>query len=132
MKLTTLCKLKILPQYIFRNTKPAIFGIRVEVGKMISGLNLMGNKGEKIGRIKNIQSENKSIEEATKDMEVAISIPGVNFERQLKNKELLYSDISESQFKNFKKNKDLLSNKEVKILQEIAEIKRKSKSDWGM
>ena len=132
MKLTTLCKLKILPQYIFRNTKPAIFGVRVEVGKMISGLNLMDNKGEKIGRIKNIQSENKSIEEATKDMEIAISIPGVNFERQLKNKELLYSDISESQFKNFKKNKDLLSNKEVKILQEIAEIKRKSKSDWGM
>jgi len=132
MKLTTLCKLKILPQYVFRNTKPAIFGVRVEVGKMISGLNLMGNKGEKIGRIKNIQSENKSIEEATKDMEVAISIPGVNFERQLKNKELLYSDISESQFKNFKKNKDLLSNKEIKILQEIAEIKRQKKADWGI
>ena len=26
MQLTTLCKLKVLPQYVFRNTSPAIFG----------------------------------------------------------------------------------------------------------
>lgn len=131
MELTTLCKLKILPQYVFRNTKPAIFGVRVEAGKLISGLNLIDDKEKKIGKIKNIQSENKSIKEAKENMEVAISISGVNFERQLKNKEFLYSNISESQFKNFKKNKDLLSQNEMKILQEIAEIKKKGKADWG-
>jgi len=131
MGLTTLCKLKILHQYVFRNTKPAIFGAKIEAGKIISGLNMVNNKGEKIGRIKNIQSENKSVEEATENMEVAISIPGINFDRQLKTEEFLYSNISESQFKNFKKNKDLLSQNEVKILQEIAEIKRKEKADWG-
>ncbi len=64
-------------------------------------------------------------------MEIAISIPGVNFERVLKDKNYLYSDISESQFKNFKKNKDLLFPNEMKTLQEIAEIKRKEKMDWG-
>jgi len=124
MGLTTICKLKILPQYVFRNTKPAIFGVKVEAGKLISGLILIDKEDEKIGRIKNIQSENKSVQEATEDMEVAISIPGINFERQLKNKEYLYSNISKSQFKNFKKNKDLLSQNEIKILQEIAEIKK--------
>lgn len=132
MGLTTLCKLKILPQYVFRNTKPAIFGVRIEAGKLISNLNLINNKVEKIGRVKNIQSENKSVPEAKENMEVAISIPGVNFERQLKNKEFLYSNISSSQFKNFKKNKDLLSSNEIKLLQEIAEIQRKDKADWGM
>ena len=132
MGLTTLCKLKILHQHVFRNTKPAIFGVKVEAGKLISGLNIINNKGEKIGRIKNIQSENKSVEEATENMEVAISTPGINFERQLKTQEFLYSDISKSQFKNFKKNKDLLSQNEIKILQEIAEIKRKEKADWGL
>jgi len=40
--------------------------------------------------------------------------------------------MGESQFRNFKKNKDLLSGNEIKILQEIAEIKRNKKSDWGM
>ena len=130
--MSSLCKLRILPKFVFRNTKPAIFGARVETGKLLSGLNLIGEKGEKIGRVKNIQSENKSVEESTEGMEVAISIPGVNFERQLKTKEFLYSDFSESQFKNFKKNKDLLSKKEISLLQEIAEIKRQEKADWGM
>jgi hypothetical protein len=45
--------------------------------------------------------------------------------------EFLYSDITESQFRNFKKNKDLLSPREISILQEIAEIKRQQKADWG-
>lgn len=131
MALTTLCKLKILPQFVFRNTKPAIFGVKIEGGKLISGLNVINNKGEKVGRIKNIQSENKSVGEATEGMEVAISVPGVNFERRLKNTELLYSSISESQFRNFKKNKDLLSHSEIKVLQEIAEIKREENAEWA-
>ncbi len=124
MELTTICKLKILHQYVFRNTKPAVFGVKVEAGKIMQNLNLMDNYGENIGRIKNIQSENKPVQEATEGMELAISIPGTNFERQLKNKQFLYSDIGDKQFKNFKKNKDLLSRNELKILQEIASIKK--------
>jgi translation initiation factor 5B len=124
MALTTICKLKVLPQYVFRNTKPAIFGVNVEAGKLISGLNLIDKDGTKVGRVKKIQSENKSVEEAKENMEVAISIPGVNFERQLKDQEFLYSDISSSQFKTFRKNKDLLSQNEIKILQEISAIKK--------
>jgi len=132
MELATICKVEILPQYIFRNSNPAIFGVRVDGGKLKSGLNLNNEQGEKVGRLKNIQSENKSIEEATEKMEVAISIPGVNFERQLKDIKFLYSEISESQFRKFKKNKDLLSENEKKILQEIAVIRRQKKEDWGI
>ncbi|MDD5699994.1 MAG: translation initiation factor IF-2 [Candidatus Nanoarchaeia archaeon] len=131
MALAALCKIKILPQYIFRNTNPAIFGIKIEAGKLTQGLTLIDNHGERAGRIKNIQSENKSVEEATENMEVAVSIPGTNFERKLKDKEFLYSDISESQFRNFKKNKDLLSSGEISALQEIASIKRQANSEWG-
>jgi translation initiation factor 5B len=132
MELTTICKLKILHQYVFRNTNPAIFGVKIEGGKLTSGLNLIDNDGEKVGRTKNIQSENKSVNEASEGMEVAISIPGSNFERKIKDKTYLYTDLGESQFKKFKKNKDLLSQSEIKTLQEIAEIKRKTKEDWGM
>ncbi len=131
MELTTLCKLKILHQYVFRNTKPAIFGISVEAGKLTANTNLINEDEEKVGRVKNIQSENHSVEEATEGMEVAISIPGINFERQLKDKKFLYSDMGEKQFKAFKKNKDLLNQNEIKILSEIAEIKRKKNERWG-
>jgi translation initiation factor 5B len=124
MQLTALCKLRVLPQYVFRNTKPAIFGVRIEVGKLIPEINIIDNEGTKIGRIKKIQSENKGVDEATESMEVAVSLPGVNFERQLKEQEFLYSDVTENQLKNFKKNKELLSSKEISLLQEISQIKK--------
>ena len=132
MQLATICKLKILHQYVFRNSNPAVFGVRIEGGKLISNLNLIDETEDKVGRVKNIQSEKKSVDEANSGMEVAISIPGINFDRKLGDRTTLYSDISESQFKTFKKNKDLLSQDEIKILSEIAEIKRKKRETWGM
>jgi translation initiation factor 5B len=132
MELSTICKIEILPQYIFRNTKPAIFGVKILGGKLLSGLPLIDEKDEKIGNVKNIQSENKSVQEATEGMEVALSIPGTNYERQLKGTKYLYANISESQFRKFKKNKDILNPSEIKVLQDIAELKRQTKPEWGM
>jgi|SRR3989344_806204 len=132
MELTTICKLTILHKYVFRNSNPAIFGVKVEAGKLKSNLQLIDSKGEKVARLKNIQLDNKSVNEASEGMEVAISLPGINFERRLgEDHKFLYADISDSQFKKFKKNKDLLSQSEIKTLREIAEVKRKGKGGWG-
>jgi translation initiation factor 5B len=130
--LSPLAKLKVLPQYVFRNTSPAIFGVKIETGKLIPRMNLIDERNEKVGHIKNLQAEKKSVNEAHEGQELAISIPGINFERRMKDVSSLYSEISESQFRNFKKNKDLLSSKETSLLQELAEIKRKDKADWGV
>ncbi len=132
MGLSTICKLQLLPQYVFRNTKPAIFGVEVVAGKLISNLSLIDENDEKIGNVKNIQSEQNKIKEATKGMEVAISLPSINYERQLKGKKYLYTNLAESQFRKFKKNKDLLTGEEMQILKEIASIKRISSPEWGM
>ncbi|MEK6873713.1 MAG: translation initiation factor IF-2 [Nanoarchaeota archaeon] len=132
MSLSKVCKLEILHSYVFRNTNPAIFGVRVVAGKLVVGQELISEDGDKIGRIKNIQSENKGVEEATEGMEVAISIPGINFERKLKDKRFLYSDMSSRQFKSFKDNKDLLSNSELSALQEIKNMKQGKDSGWGV
>jgi len=132
MELATLCKLEILHQYVFRITKPAIFGVKVVAGKLNDNINFVTETDDKVGRVKNIESDKHSVKEATEGMEVAISIPGVHFEKELKEKKFLYSDIGERQFKSFKKNKDLLSQAEIKILQEIAEMKRRTSSEWGL
>ena len=131
MELAILCKLQILHQYVFRNTNPAVFGVKVEAGKLMSSINFIDENEEKVGRVKGIQADRKTVDEATEGMEVAISIPGINFERQLKDAKFLYSDIGEKQFRNFKKNKDLLTQGEIKILSEIAEIKRRKNVEWG-
>lgn len=132
MGLTTICKLELLPQFVFRNTKPAIFGIKVLGGKIKKGITITDADENKIGKIKNIQSDQKSVEEAGEGLEVSISVPNTNYERQIKGKNFLYSQIGESQFKDFKKNKDLLTGNEIKIIKEIAEIKRKTNENWGI
>jgi translation initiation factor 5B len=132
MELSVISKLQILHQYVFRNTNPAIFGVRIEAGKLIPDAEIIDDEGESIGRIKNIQLEGKSVREATSGMEVAVSVSGVNFERKLKSKEVLFSNISEKQFKKFKDNRDLLSSDEISVLQEIAQIKRKFRDSWGI
>ncbi len=132
MELATICKLEILHQYVFRNTSPAIFGVRIVGGKLTKDLSLIDESGNKIGKTKAIQHEKKSVDEASEGQEVALSISNINFERVLGDKKYLYTDLGESQFRKFKKNKDLLSQSEKKTLQEIAEIKRSTKDDWGM
>jgi translation initiation factor 5B len=131
LELSTICKIEILPAHVFRNSNPAIFGAKILAGKLKSQQILIDDGDNNLAKTKGIQSENHSVEEATEKMEVAISLPGINFERQLKDKKFLYSQISESEFKKFKKNKDLLSQEEIKLLQEIAEIKRKKNESWG-
>jgi hypothetical protein len=95
-------------------------------------MEIIDEEGEEKGRIKAIQKEKSTVEHAERGEEVAVSVPGLTFDRQLKSVKFLYPDLTAEQFRNFKKNKDLLSQDEIKTLQEIAEIKRKDKAIWGI
>jgi translation initiation factor 5B len=129
--LATICKLEILPQYVFRNSNPAIFGVRVLGGRLRTGLPLIDNEGEEVARVKGMQHEKSSVEEAKEGQELAISLPGVTFDRRLKDVKYLYVNVSESQYKDFRSNEDLLSSKELSILSEVEIIKRKKHANWG-
>ena len=130
--LASICKLKILPQYIFHNSNPAVFGVKVEAGKLKHHIQLIDDDNKQIAKVRDIQENKNKIEQATQDMEVAMSLPGTNFERQLADTTHLYSDLSEKQFRHFKDNKDLLTTDEIQTLQKIADIKRKEKVTWGV
>lgn len=125
--LATICKLEIMPKYVFRNSNPAIFGVRVASGKIKTNIPLIDENGEEVARIKSLQLDKSSVEQASEGQELAIALPGIAFDRRLKDIKFLYANISDSQFKEFKKNKDLLSSSELKVLQEIAVIKEKTK-----
>lgn len=124
MQLSTICKLEILPNYVFRNSNPAIFGVKVIAGKAKVGLPLIDDKGEEVARIKSLQHEKSSVDIAKEGQELALALPGIAFDRRLKDVKYLYANISEKQFKQFKENKDLLSASELKVLQEISLIKK--------
>ena len=124
-------KLSVL-RYVFRQSKPAIFGVEVKAGKLRENVGLINSEGKTIDRLKAMQIKGKGVQEAKKGEEVAISLPSVTYGRQVKEGDILYADITENQFKNLKKNKDLLAYDEIQTLQELAEIKRKTKATWGL
>ncbi|MBI5391793.1 translation initiation factor IF-2 [Candidatus Woesearchaeota archaeon] len=123
-------KFYILPGYIFRQSNPAIVGIEVLGGKLKALTPI--RKDNFIGELKGIQHEGKSVEEAKKGQSVAVSISNVTIGRQLKEGDILYTDISENDFKKWKKWKKLLNEEEIKIIKEIAEMRRKENPMWGM
>lgn len=125
-------KLLVLKNCCFRKSKPAIFGVRVEQGILKPNTPLINQENEEVAEVKSIQSENKNIEKALQGQEVAISLPNVTFGRQVKENQVLYSNLTEEEFKKLKENKKLLTKQELMLLQEIAEIKRKSKTTWGI
>jgi translation initiation factor 5B len=130
-ELPRICKITIL-DFVFRNSSPAVFGVKIDGGILKKNERFINKDDEKIGQIKEIQEEKNNIQEATQGKEVAISVPGVNFERQLKVGESLYTNLSETEFRKFKEHKELLSSSEKAILQEIAQIKRREAPTWGI
>ena len=130
-QLPTICKLNVL-DFCFRNSSPAVFGVKIEAGTLKAHERFINRDDKKIGQVKEIQHEKKSTNKIESGKEVAVSMPGVNFERQIVIGENLYTNLAESEFRKFKEHKDLLSSEEKSILQEIAQIKRRENTTWGI
>ncbi len=123
--------IKILPEYIFRVSHPAIFGVRILAGRIHQDMRLMREDGKIIGRIKAIQEDNQSVEEAKQGAEVAVSVDGITIGRQAKGGDILYTDIPAEDAKKLR-DMDVLTLDEKDVLEKIFEIKRKTEKFWGM
>ncbi len=123
--------IKILPEYIFRVSHPAIFGVRVLAGRIHQDMKLMREDGRVIGRIKGIQEENQTVDEAKQGAEVAVSVDGITIGRQVKGGDILYTDIPVEDAKQLR-DMDVLTMDEKDVLEKIFEIKRKTEKFWGM
>ncbi|MCW1309992.1 MAG: translation initiation factor IF-2, partial [Candidatus Nanoarchaeia archaeon] len=132
-KLTLPCKIRFLPGFVFRQSKPAIIGVEVIAGNLYSGIGIMNENGKSVGKIKEIQDQGKTIKSACAGMKVAVSIEGAFVNRTIKEGEIFYPDMSEEDFKLLNsKFKQELSNEDKNILDEIVKIKRKGNPLWGL
>ncbi len=130
--LTWPAKFKILPGYVFRQSHPAVFGVEVIAGKLRPKVSIMTKEAKILGEIKTIESEGTKLEELKVGVKAAISVEGITIGRQAKEGDILYVAIDELAFKKLKERKELLSQAEINILKEIAEVKRKDKATWGL
>ncbi|MFX1485606.1 MAG: translation initiation factor IF-2 [Promethearchaeota archaeon] len=125
-------KVKIIPEYIFRQSKPAIVGVDVLSGQIVSRVNLIKEDGSRVGTILQIQDKGEVIPIAKAGQAVAISIRGATVGRQINENDVLYVDMPERDVRLFKERfRDELSVGELEALDELIEIKRKSDPTWG-
>ena len=125
-------KIRILKGNIFRRSNPAIVGIEVLGGEIRKDVYLINLDGKIIGKILAIQKEKRNIDVAMKNDKVAISIDDAIVGRNIFEDDILYTFISENDYRKFKENKDLLNDEQKEILKEIAGIMRKENPAWGL
>ncbi|MFW9787156.1 MAG: translation initiation factor IF-2 [Candidatus Thorarchaeota archaeon] len=117
-------KIELMPDYVFRQSNPAVVGVRVH-GVIKPRTALMNESGKRVGTILQIQDRSVTIDEATEGMEVAVSIRGPTIGRQVKNTDILYTDVPDKHILAIRKKfMDDLSQSELEVLEELTTIKR--------
>ncbi len=115
-------KFEILKGMVFRHSSPAIVGVRVLEGKVRRGIRVMNSEGEIIGKVMGLQNDGKSIEEATKGQEVAVSIDDAVVGRGIFEGDELYSYIPSGHFNELQSLGDSLSSAELELVEEIKKL----------
>jgi len=124
LKLVPPAKIMLLPDSCFRVNHPCVVGIEVLVGTIRKDIELMNDEGVVVGTIQGIQHEKKPLEEAKKGQQVAVSIDGPTFGRQVFAKQLLYSNMGKDDIKTItEKYKQAFGEDEFALIQEIKKIK---------
>ena len=76
-------RVRVLPGYVFRQSRPAVFGVEVLKGIIKPGYRLTLKK-EIVGEIKEMQMRGENIREAKSGDKVAISMPDVTIGKEVK------------------------------------------------
>ncbi|MDD1725639.1 MAG: translation initiation factor IF-2, partial [Euryarchaeota archaeon] len=92
-------KIKILPGFVFRQSKPAIVGIQVLGGTLRNGVSFVREDGVRVGTLKGIQERGENVSEIREGKEVAVSIDGPTVGRQINEGDVLYVEVPEKHAK---------------------------------
>ncbi|MBI2547369.1 MAG: translation initiation factor IF-2 [Candidatus Aenigmarchaeota archaeon] len=111
-------ELLFLKDAVFRSSHPAVFGVEVVKGLLKAGA-LIKRNSRIIGRIKEIQKEGKTIEEAKKGDRVAISMEDVTIGRHVFEGDKLFSALSDNDMKVLGEIYDKLSDSEKELLNKL-------------
>ena len=126
------CKLMLLKGYVFRQNNPAVIGIEILAGKLKSLDPLMNAEGKGLTAVKSLEKDQESLSWLNPGEQAALAMDGVTVGRQIKEGEILYTDIPEEDFRKLRELKKHLKKEEIDLMKEIAEIKRRQNPVWGV
>lgn len=131
-ELSPVCKFEFMKGYVFRRSDPAVFGAEINIGRMKQKMSIMTPEGKKVGVIHQIQDKGKSIEEATRGMQVAVSVNGPQIGRQINEGDIFYTYLDSRQAKLLlNRFNNRLDEEEKMILDLIVSIRRKMDPAFG-
>lgn len=90
-ELTPVSRFTFLKGYVFRNSNPAVFGIRVDVGTLRQKAQFMNGDGRRVGTVHQLQHDGKTVASAKAGQEVACSVQGVTVGRQVFEEDVFYT-----------------------------------------
>ncbi|HID91030.1 TPA: translation initiation factor IF-2, partial [Candidatus Bathyarchaeota archaeon] len=125
-------KVEVLKGYVFRRSRPAIFGIRVLAGVIRPKYRLVRPDGTDLGEIMQIQEKGEAIPQARMGVEVAISMMKPVVGRHVKEGDLLYVGVPEQHAKLLlTKFHSELAPDELEALNELVDIMRARNPLWA-
>jgi translation initiation factor 5B len=118
--------------YVFRRAKPAIVGVEVLAGKIKPKNALIrAEDGEEVGEIQQIQEKGKALSEASKGMQVAISLDKPMVGRHIFEKDILYVKVPEQHAKALQTMfMEKLTVEEQEALNEYINVMKKKTPYW--
>ncbi len=123
---------QIMRDCIFRQSKPAVVGVKIRSGIVRTNIEITNSDGVVIGKVKGLQLRGENIGTARTGMEVAMAIEGPTVGRQIKEEDILYVNVPERHAKILEHEIcDSLSADEVEALDAFLDIKRKENPFWA-
>jgi len=111
------CRMRVLPGFVFRQCRPAVFGVEIMSGTIRPGNDLQKN-GRSVGEIKEVQLRGDNIREARGGDKVALSMPDVTMGKEVKEGDILETHLSESDLETLDKIRNKLRDDERELLEE--------------
>jgi translation initiation factor 5B len=111
-------RVRLLPGYVFRQSKPAVFGVEVIKGIIRPGVRL-SKGGKEMGEIKEIQSRGENLKEAGAGERVALSMAGVVVGRDVNEGDELDVLVTEKDMEVLRKLRPKLRGDELELLEEM-------------
>lgn len=90
-EITPVAKFTFLKGFVFRNNDPAVFGVRIDAGRLVQKAQFINDEGRKIGRVHQLQEDKKTVPAARRGAEVACSVHGVTVGRQVSEEDVFYT-----------------------------------------
>ena len=110
-------RIKVLKGYVFRQSKPAVFGVDVVKGIIKPGYKLTKNHSI-IGTIREIQLQGENVKEARKGERVAVSMDGVTVGKDINENDILDVYLSEKNIRELAQVRAKLEQDERELLDE--------------